>query len=236
MPTIADRVRDASDEETAVTMLRELAADRSTKVREAVARNASTPADVLETLVRDKTWSVRYAVAENRSPSGRTVALAASDADVRGIAARRQDIDGPALERLLADPVPTVRVRLAECVDDASIASRLARDPHPAVRAAIVLNPVLGEADTQMLAHDRIARVRSTAAASRRLRPETLTGLATDRSSLVRWHVLVDNPERLDLARILAEDADELNANQARAQLQDPRSFTAFLGRIDLVT
>ena len=59
--------------------------------------------------------------------------------------------------------------------------------------------------------------------------------MADDRSSLVRWSVLVDNPERLDLARKIAQDPDEMNANQAKAQLARPRDFTAVLGDPDLI-
>ena len=43
------------------------------------------------------------------------------------------------------------------------------------------------------------------------------------------------NPERLDLAAIIAQDTDEMNSEQARAQLDNPRHFTAFLGNVSLV-
>ncbi len=125
---------------------------------------------------------------------------------------------------------------MAEVTQDASVVAALARDPHPAVRSTILLNPMLSDTDAEMLASDPIARVRATAAGCRRLRPETLSQMADDRSSLVRWSVLVDNPERLDLARRIADDPDEMNASQARAQLERPREFTRFLGDIDLVT
>jgi len=128
-----------------------------------------------------------------------------------------------------------VRERMAEVAQDASVVAALARDPHPAVRSTAAINPALSDADVEMLASDPIARVRAAASGCRRLRPETLTRLADDRSSHVRWSVLVDNPERLDLARKIADDPDEMNASQARSQLERPREFTAFLGEIDLV-
>ena len=59
--------------------------------------------------------------------------------------------------------------------------------------------------------------------------------MAGDRSAQVRWSVLVHNPERLDLAAIIAQDTDEMNSEQARAQLDNPRHFTAFLGNVSLV-
>ena len=236
VPSINDRARVAADEDSATTTLRELAADKSPKVREAVARNPSTPPDVLDALVRDAKFFVRFAVAENPSPRALGVSLGASDPDVRGGAARRNDLSAASVQLLLDDPIHTVRERLADVARDPSVAAALARDPHPAVRSSIVLNPQLCAADVEMLAQDPIARVRATAAASRRLRPEALTGMAHDRSAEVRWSVLVNNPERLDLARIIADDSDQMNADQAKSQLQRPRDFTAFLGEIDLVT
>lgn len=205
-------------------------------MRQAVASNPSTPTEVLDALVRDEKWAVRFAVAENPGPHALAIALATSDADVRGRAAQRDDLDAAGAQLVLRDPVHTVRERMAEVTQDASLAAALARDPHPAVRSTILLNPALSEADAEMLASDPIARVRATAAGCRRLRPETSTRMADDRSSLVRWSVLVDNPERLDLARTIAEDPDEMNASQAKAQLADPRRFTAFRGEIDPIT
>lgn len=46
----------------------------------------------------------------------------------------------------------------------------------------------------------------------------------------------MSNPERLDLARRIADDSDEMNANQAKPQLESPRDFTAFLGDVELIT
>lgn len=136
---------------------------------------------------------------------------------------------------ILRDPVHTVRERMAEVTQDACVVAALARDLHPAVRSMILLNPSLSQADAEMLASDPIARVRATAAGCRRLRPETLSRMADDRSCQVRWSVLVHNPERLDLARKVARDSDEMNAGQAKAQIARPRDFTAFLGEIELI-
>lgn len=236
VPSINERARVAADRSTTAQTLSELASDKSPKVRQAVAANPSTSVEVLDVLVRDDKWAVRFAVAENPGPHALAIALAASDADVRGRAAQRDDLDAVGTQRVLRDPAHNVRERLAEVTQDASVVAALARDPHPAVRSTILLNPTLSEADTELLASDPIARVRATAAGCRRLRPETLSRMADDRSSLVRWSVLVDNPERLDLARKIAEDPDEMNAGQAKAQLARPRDFTAFLGEIDLIS
>lgn len=183
----------------------------------------------------DSHWRVRYAVAENPNPEAGLIGLGSSDQDTRGHAAQRSNLGATGVRLVLTDPVYSVRERLAAATDDPDVAAALARDPHPAVRAAVVLNAVLRETDVEMLASDPIARVRGTAAASRRVRPATLTRLADDRSVAVRWAVLYYNPERLDLARKIAEDSDEMNAHQAKSQLERPRDFTAFLGDIDLV-
>jgi hypothetical protein len=236
VPTINERVRVAADKATATTTLRELASDRSPKVRQAVARNPSAPIDVLNALVRDEKWAVRFAVAENPGPHALPVALGASDPDTRGRAAQRDDLDAVSIQFLLHDPVHAVRERMAEVIQDESVVAALARDPHPAVRATVLLNPMLTDTDAETLARDPIAQVRATAAGSRRLRPETLARMAEDRSVQVRWSVLLHNPERLDLARRIAEDSDEMIASQATAQLERPRDFTRFLGDIDLTT
>lgn len=86
------------------------------------------------------------------------------------------------------------------------------------VRATVVLNPNLPTTYVEAMATDPAAPVRAAVAGSRRVRPETLTRLAEDRSADVRWEVMVTNPERLDLVEKLTADSDEINAMQARAQ------------------
>lgn len=236
MPTINDRALVAADPATSPDRLRELASDASPKIRRAVSWNPSTPTEVLGVLVQDAKWGVRFAVAENPTPGAVEIAVGAADPDVRGRASQRGDLDAPTTQRLVRDPVYTVRVRMSEVTSDPDVVAALARDPHPAVRSSVVLNPALSDADLEMLSGDSIARVRATAAGCRRLRPELLTPMATDRSALVRWSLLVDNPHRLDLARRLADDPDEEIADRARTQLANPRLYTAFLGDVDLVT
>ena len=234
MPSINQRASTAAAA-TSAHVLRDLAVDTAPKVRAAVARNPAAPTAVLERLAADPSWRVRFAVAENPSAVAGLIALRSPDSDTRGVAAQRSDLGAEGVQLALADTVPSVRAHLATSTQDAQVAAVLAADPHPAVRAAIVLNPVLSDADVETLASDPIARVRATAAASRRVRPATLTRLAGDRSAEVRWSVLVHNPERLDLARMIATDRDETNSSQARSQLERPREFTRVLGDIDLV-
>ncbi|WP_256796442.1 hypothetical protein [Terrabacter sp. Ter38] len=235
MPTINERAQQAADPTTSTPALRELACDRSPKVREAVAANPNAPADLLTTLANDTSWKVRYAVAENPTPNALSAALASTDKSTRGVAAMRDDLDDESRLALQADPEHHVREHLAVATSDANTLADLARDPHPAVRSATLENAHLSSSDIEMLAMDRMASVRRAAAASRRLKPDTLTRLADDRSADVRWAVLVNNPERLDLATKIAQDSDEMNADQARAQLDNPRAFTEVFGNIKLV-
>jgi hypothetical protein len=235
VPTINQRAALAADPDTAASILRELASDASPKVRESVASNPATPVDALELRVADPKPMVSWAVAVNPSPLARPIAIAASRAHTRELAAARDDLISEDLRRLLDDPVRSVRLQVANMTTDRELARSLARDSDPRMRATIIHNHALPDADVERLAHDPVAAVRASAAASRRLRPGTLTTLATDKSAVVRWSVLVNNPERVDLARLIAEDSDEMNSNQAKAQLANPRQFTAFLGPIDLV-
>ncbi|WP_019134984.1 hypothetical protein [Cellulomonas massiliensis] len=234
MPSITERAATAAAT-TSTHVLRDLASDSAPMVRAAVARNPVASTAILARLAADPSSRVRLAVAENPSPVAGLVALRSPDPDTRGLAAQRSDLGAEGVHLALADAVPSVREYLAVATQDVQVAAVLAADPHPAVRAAIVLNPVLSAAHVETLASDPIARVRATAAASRRVRPATLTRLAADRSAEVRWSVLVHNPERLDLARMIAEDRNETIASQARSQLERPREFTRVLGDIDLV-
>lgn len=235
MSTIKARAALASGPDTAEATLRELGQDKSVKVRVAVAGNPGAPADLLTALVEDPRWEVRHAAAENPHRAARTAALASRDPLTRAVASRRADLNTDDLRALANDPDPRVRTQLAlVCRDEVTLAA-LARDAVPSVRESTLHNEALRLDDVEMLASDPIARVRAVAASSRRLRAGTLTRLAHDRSSQVRWSVLLFNPERLDLAAVIAQDSNESNAHQARAQLKDPREFTGFLGPIDLV-
>jgi hypothetical protein len=235
VPSINERARNAADPTASETLLRELAKDKAPRVRGAVAANPQAPAGVLRALADDANWKVRDAVASNPSPAGLAAALSSADHGTRGAAVQRQDLDDASRLALQTDPDHRVRETLARVTDDARALASLARDPHPAVRSATLENPALSNADIEMLATDRIAKVRAVAACSRRVHPDTLSRLAEDRSDEVRWAVLVFNPERLDLAAKLGQDSDEMNARQAQAQLENPRQFLKAVGDSDLI-
>lgn len=220
MPTIRDRVTVAQDTATAAARLRELSQDRSTAVREAVAGNPSTPPELLFELARDKSHLVRYAVVHNNNPRAWAAALASPDDGTRAELALRKDLDEQTTAALLEDPSWKVRCELALRTPSPTALARLVRDPDPRVRASAPHNPIITEADVELLANDRSAHVRASAAGSHGISPDTLTRLARDRSAAVRWVVLTANPQRLDLAEIIAGDTDIMNAHQARGQLR----------------
>lgn len=223
MPSINDRAQAAADPDADVADLREAAVDRSTKVRAAVAENPSTPSDVLERLVEDAKWQVRFGVADNPSPEARRVALACSDADTRAVAAQRDDLTQAETDQVLADPARGVRDWLAQVTADEGVIRRLAADPATQVRAALALNDAVPVDVLERLARDGRAPVRSAAVASRGLSAETVLGLADDRSVEVQWSTLVSHPERVDVAVVISQHPDEMNAEQARGQLEHPR-------------
>lgn len=207
-----------------VARLRALGTHRDKAVRAAVARNPTAPADLLETLVADKNYLVRFAVAQNASPHAWKVAMAAADSDVRVILAQRHDLDDATLERLITSPKRAVRVSVVESTERADVVRRLAHDADHIVRATVATRPeMLSDEDLELLAADKVARVRAVTVESRRLSAATLDRLAADRSANVRYFTLEAHPERLDLAAALEHDNDPEIADLARRRLPTKR-------------
>jgi hypothetical protein len=179
--------------------------------------------ELFAVLCDDTHWQVRCAVAENPRREAADAALGSADRGTREVAAQRPDLTAAQVGRVLDDPAREVRGGLARSTPDPEMLARLVRDPEPFVRACTLDNRSSTPADAELLATDRIAAVRGAAAASRRLRRDTVTRLARDRSVGVQWEVLTSYPERLDVAETIAESGDELNAGQARLQLERPR-------------
>jgi hypothetical protein len=185
-----------------------------------------TPGDVLIVLADDPKTLVRFAVAaENHSRAALEAGLSSADPETRGLVALRKDLDRAHVDRLAGDPHHRVREQLALVATSPTLVATLARDEHPAVRRATLSNPYLSSDDVEMLSLDPVKDVRAQVAFLRLGQPETLTRLAQDRASGVRWTVLVCFPERTDIAEMLAGDSDETIANQAREQLRDPEAF-----------
>lgn len=218
MPTIGERAEIAANPNTPNAVLREMAADKSPKVRAAVAANPSTDIGVLDVLGNDTHFDVRFAVARNPSAQARQSAIKSSNVDTRSGAAQRSDLTAADRAVLMNDPDHHVREQLAAASTDAATLISLTGDPHPMVRATVVLNPNLPTTYVEAMAADPAAPVRAAVAGSRRVRPGTLTQLAEDRSADVRWEVMVTNHERQDIVEKLTADPDEINAMQARAQ------------------
>lgn len=201
--------------------LRELSTHRDKAVRAAVARNPAAPPELLEGLAADKSYLVRYAVAQNPSPNAWEVAMRAEDPDVRVVLAQRHDLDEETLERLIAAPERAVRESLVESTERPDVVGRLARDTDHVVRATVATRPeLLSEEDLELLAADKVARVRAVVVQSRRLNTETVTRLAADRSGSVRYFTLEAHPGRHDLAEALVDDAETDVADLARRLLR----------------
>src|SRR5262245_36471365 len=94
-----------------VVVLKQLSADNSDDVREAVADNPRTPADTLSVLSRDSIAAVRMAVAENANvPIDNLTSLATDPANyVRWGVAHNEKTPQNLLEPLVKDPDPHVR-------------------------------------------------------------------------------------------------------------------------------
>jgi leucine rich repeat (LRR) protein len=253
--------REARDHTTPPDRLTELARSRSVAVRAAVADNPATPIDALGRLAEDTNNTVLRALAASELPEQRLAAAHSSKEIARVVAAQHEDLADDASALLLDDASPDVRRQLSYYTRTPWVFERLVADPHPEVRRETMRNPLAtptlallmsADADVRVrkyvpfcnvasrdlvdsLADDPRAEVRACVADSRRASPETLARLVTDSSSRVRWNVLVNNPDRVDLGRLLVDDPDEIIAVQARAQVEDPRRFTAYLGAVDLV-
>ncbi|MCF6378363.1 hypothetical protein L2K70_12180 [Nocardioides KLBMP 9356] len=202
--------------------LRALSTHRVTAVRTAVAGNPATPVDVLEVLAEDKHHLPRYEVTSNPRPEAVAVSMAARRSDVRVILAQRHDLPAEVYEALFSDPDRQVRESLATSTDRADLVARFAQDEEVSLRALAAIHPLCSDADFERLSRDPSNRVRATVAGERRrLSEDMVQRLARDRSANVRWHVLTHHRDRRDLAELLAQDADEMNAAQARHHLAE---------------
>jgi hypothetical protein len=218
-PTPAERRAAEAAASSDVSVLRELSHHRFTAVREAVALNPATPFDVLTELAADRHHLPRYGVAGNEGPHAVAVALAAEDPGVRVILAQRRDLDSDTYDALVGDEHHEVRVALAERTDRIDLIERLAEDSHHDVRSVAANSDVCPPALVGQLSQDRDNRVRAAVSSRPDLPEEVLQRLLADSSANVRWWLLVNHPDRRDIAEVLAEDTDEMNASQARTQL-----------------
>jgi hypothetical protein len=92
----------------------------------------------------------------------------------------RTDLTAEVWQKLLTDTDYRVRAEIAMICPEPAIIAVLVRDNHPQMRASTVHSRHLTIAHAELLATDRIATVRATAASSHKLRPETLTLRAGD--------------------------------------------------------
>ena len=198
-----------------------LSLHRFTAVRSAGAGNPATPLDVLAMLVEDHHHLPRYAVTRNPSAAAVPLALSATRPDVRVFLAQRGDLADDIDETLFNDPDREVRESLAWSTNRQALVSRFARTDERRLRAIAACRDLCPDEDFERLSRDPDNRVRAVVAGvTGRLIEDMVQVLARDRSANVRWHVLSHHPRRRDIAELLADDPDTMNAAQARGQLE----------------
>lgn len=166
-----------------------LAASRSWRVVEEVAKNPACPADVVVSLAENWSHNVRAAVAATMPVLGAWEAKFAGDADVwvRRSLAKNAALSAAGVNLLLADANPAVRKSLAwrgDLTED--VLRRLIGDRDADVRTALVKNKATPDWVVTALATDREFAVRQAVAYSGRLTDEGIATLvAADPSMMV---------------------------------------------------
>jgi hypothetical protein len=203
----------ASNTRTPEDLLARLTGDPSVFVRVAVAGNPSASEDVLIALAGDRKSQVRERVSENPAAGERVwdVWVNSEDRSARIKAATYQNAPPAAIERLAADEDVEVRKRVARRTDISSeLRMKLAHDPSPLVREALVRSCTRDEGDIlTFLAADSDESVREAVAWYWLTPKETLTRLAYDPSPGVRSKVAMNRVTPKETVVSLASDPDE---------------------------
>lgn len=198
--------------------LRVLAMDKATedgrpRVRQGVARNASTPQDLLDRLALDSDPSVREIVAKNAGISNAQLTELAGDPDkkVRGAVAQNPNAHGDFIALLATDVEADVRwsVALSSLQKlPAQIVEALANDSDSKVRRMVAGGTGTPQDLLVALARDDSAEVRNQVARNPNTAESVLSILANDVEPRVRWCV-ADNPScPVELLASLAHGTD----------------------------
>lgn len=167
------RIADAANPATTVDKLRALARDESSKVREAVASNRSTPREILAELVADPSEDVRTALATTTTDLDILRPLT-DDGSERVLAGLAANVSA-APEVLGKLTGGTKRVREALAANPAAPAealSQLAQDEHGPVRESVANNSNTPTTALEQLRNDRRIPARTAAATALRKRRE----------------------------------------------------------------
>ncbi len=206
--------------------LAELSAHRHATVRITVATNPATPDDTLLALTADPDSTVRANAAGEAiaRPHLHPALSRAEDPWVRAILAAAytwspgQGLARDIQERLVDDEFWEVRGRIGATTSHLDVFERLLTDTDPKVRAACAQNPRLTRVQMDLLLADSRAEVRSAAVALGVIYPDAaqLARAASDRSTIVRWQVIVRPGTPLDVLDLLLDDVDDGNQHDAR--------------------
>ena len=188
-----------------------LASDRAKDVREAVAKNADTPASVLQKLAGDNSIDVRINVAfhANTPTSALEKLVGDEDVTVRTWVARHANTPVSLLEKLAGDENEDVRQAVAENTNTpVSQLEKLAGDEDETVRQAVGGNKNTPISLLEKLAEDDEAWVRARVAENANTPVSLLEKLAGDEEWSVRDSVSENTNNPVSILKELAKDED----------------------------
>ncbi|BAZ13362.1 hypothetical protein NIES4071_52010 [Calothrix sp. NIES-4071] len=247
----SNRSHAASNPNTPIFLLEELAKDKEEMIRQSVASNPKTPISILEKLAQDDSHHVRYAIAWNiRTPTDIVFKQLARDSWAsRGVAARMSsqnygstevnDIEdilaeesaSPVeiiLQRLIQEGKEAARVYLARRVDlPADLLIQLARSSEYKVREAIAQNPSTPAEGLAYLTDDKQLKIRLALAQSPNTPSVVLEELAEDSENSVRDKAMQNlNLSKDAIERILCgKYANDYLKQNPDFLLQNPNSL-----------
>lgn len=234
--TVVVRVMLASLSSVPATALNDLASDRDTRVRAAVAQHQATQPSTLARLAGDPQRAVQLAVLKNPASPGelaRSVAESLLQADldedlheVLGVMRERADIDVPvgtvegALARLSRSRRRDPDMRLVVAGDERAgeeTLSRLGRSADENVRREVASNSSASDAVMEQLAGDTEPSVRASVAANPRTPLSVLERLAFDQEPHVRAKAAANrNLPQTVLASLLNESEESVRTAALR--------------------
>lgn len=217
-PSAAVRKAVATRTDAPAQALRSLTRDHDRQVREAVARNPSTSIANLSRLVKDADRWVRWAVAANPAcdEAVRRVMSQAPDKELRGLLAQTRELEPDLAARLVNDPSPEVRERLATHTHDPDVITALLTDRTVRVRKGVARNPRTTAEQRSVLARDPVVDVRAALVRAVELAEADLGRLVDDRSTRVRLALATSEVAPPAVRRALESDPDETVAAAAR--------------------
>ena len=218
-PSARVRTAVAARPDAQADVLRRLTRDYEREVREAVARNPATSRGNLLRLVSDPDRWVRWAVAGNPACDEdiRRAMAKTADKELRGLLAESPDLEPDLAQGLIADKSPEVRERLAAHTRDSGVIDALLRDRTVRVRKGLARNELTSPQQRHKLAADPAPDVRSALVRAVELAEADLLLLVADRSAEVRRAMATSALIPDTVRRALENDPDEAVAAEAKA-------------------